>query len=243
MQCLAPHHNSPMAPLSQASFPRLTARCDNHPVGAVHSKQGLRPKEKHPMKQLFACTGLLLAATTLFAQTDATKPPPASPPATASVTIGRNLTAITQGRLGKTITIVYSSPGVKGRAGRLFTKDGQIAKDPTYPVWRAGANSATSLHTTGAIHIGDLAVPAGDYTLYVDIADPDKWILVVNKQTGQWGTKYDKSMDLGRTPMTMSAPPSLVENLKYTLTDNGGGTGSLTLAWENKSGSVSISAH
>src|ERR1700677_5085517 len=84
MQCLAPHHNSPMAPLSQASFPRLTARCDNHPVGDVHSKQGLRPKEKHPMKQLFACTGLLLAATTLFAQTDATKPPPASPPATAS---------------------------------------------------------------------------------------------------------------------------------------------------------------
>jgi hypothetical protein len=184
------------------------------------------------MKRLLACTGLLLAAATLSAQTPAPKAPPASPPATASTTIG-----------GKTITITYSSPGVKGRSGHLFTKDGQIGKDPTYPVWRAGANAATKLHTDGAIHIGDLAVPAGDYTLYVDIGDPDNWILVVNKQTGQWGTKYDKTMDLGRTPMTMSAPPALAENLKYTLTDNGGGSGSLTLAWENKSGSVSISAH
>jgi hypothetical protein len=184
------------------------------------------------MKQLLACTGLLLAATTLFAQTDAAKAPPASPPVTASASIG-----------GKAITIAYSSPAVKGRAGHLFDKDGRIGKDPTYPAWRAGANAATKLHTDGDLNIGGLAVPAGDYTLYVDIADPDNWNLVVNKQTGQWGTKYDKTMDLGRAPMTMSAPPALVENLKYTLVDNGGGSGSLTLAWENKSASVSISAH
>ena len=153
-------------------------------------------------------------------------------PAEAEATIG-----------GKTVSIVYSSPGVKGREGHLFTKDGQIGKDPTYPVWRAGANNATKLHTDGTVTIGDLAVPAGDYTLYVDVSDPDNWALIVNKQTGQWGTKYDKSMDLGRTKMTMSAPPSMRENLKYTLVDNGGGSGSLTLAWENKAGSVPISAH
>jgi hypothetical protein len=184
------------------------------------------------MNRLLACTGLLIATATLFAQTDAPKPPPKSPSATASATIG-----------GKTVTVTYSSPGVKGREGHLFGKDGQIGKDPTYPVWRAGANNATALHTDGEIHIGDLAVPKGDYTLYVDVSDADNWVLVVNKQTGQWGTKYDKSMDLGRAKMTMAAPSALVENLKYTLTDNGGGKGSLTLAWEDKSGSVSISAH
>jgi hypothetical protein len=184
------------------------------------------------MKRLLVCTGLLIATATLCAQTNAPKPPPKSPPATSSATIG-----------GKAVTITYSSPGVKGREGHLFTKDGQIGKDPTYPVWRAGANSATQLLTKGEIHIGDLAVPTGEYTLYVDISDPDSWVLVVNKQTGQWGTKYDKSMDLGRVKMTMSTPAALVENLKYTLTDNGGGKGSLTLAWENKSGSVSIGAH
>ena len=181
------------------------------------------------MKRLLVCTGLLIAAATLSAQTPAPKPPPASPPAKASASIG-----------GNAITITYSSPGVKGREGHLFGKDGQIGKDPTYPVWRAGANNATALHTDGDIHIGDLAVPKGDYTLYVDVTDPDNWVLVVNKQTGQWGTKYDKAQDLGRVKMTMTAPPAMLENLKYTLVDNGGGKGSLTLAWEDKSGSVAI---
>jgi hypothetical protein len=187
------------------------------------------------MKRFLACTGLLLAAVTLCAQTPAPaaapKAPPASPPQTATASIG-----------GKNLTIAYSSPGVKGREGRLFTKDGQISKDPTYPVWRAGANNATKFTVDGDIHIGDLAVAKGDYTLYVDVTDPDNWTLIVNKQTGQWGTKYDKAQDLGRVPMTTTKPTALVENLTYTLVDNGGGKGSLTLAWEDKSGSVAISA-
>jgi hypothetical protein len=181
------------------------------------------------MKRLLVCTGLLIAIAAVSAQQQG---PPKSPPASASASIG-----------GKSVTVTYSSPGVKGREGQIFGKDGQIGKDPTYPVWRAGANNATKLHTDGSVEIGELAVPMGDYTLYVDVSDPDNWVLVVNKQTGQWGTKYDKTMDLGRVKMAMSSPPALVENLKYTLTDNGGGKGSLSLAWENKSGSVPISAH
>ena len=145
------------------------------------------------MKSLLACCGLLLAATTVFAQTPAPKPPPKSPAETATSTIS-----------GKTISVTYSSPRVNGREGKLFTKDGQIGKDPTYPVWRAGANSATAFHTDGDLKVGGLAVPKGDYTLYVDVSDPDNWILVINKQTGQWGTKYDKSQDLGRVKMTMN---------------------------------------
>jgi hypothetical protein len=181
------------------------------------------------MKHLLVCTGLLMVAATLSAQQQG---PPKSPPATASATIG-----------GKAVTITYSSPGVKGREGHIFSKDGQLGKDPTYPIWRAGANSATALHTDGDLDIGGVAVPKGDYTLYVDISDADNWVLVINKQTGQWGTKYDKSMDLGRAKMTMAAPGALVENLKYTLTDKGSGKGSLSLAWENKSGWVSVGAH
>jgi len=77
----------------------------------------------------------------------------------------------------------------------------------------------------------------------VDISDPDAWVLVVNKQTGQWGTKYDKSQDLGRVKMEMASPMAMLETLKYTLVDNGSGSGSLTLAWENKSASVPVNAH
>ncbi len=96
------------------------------------------------------------------------------------------------------------------------------------PVWRAGANSATKL-------LGGLTVPAGDHTLYVDLTTPDQWTLIVNKKTGQWGLSYDKSADVGRVKMKMSKPAAMAENLKYTLTDS-----SLTLEWENLSGTVSL---
>jgi hypothetical protein len=184
------------------------------------------------MNRLLACTGLLAVAATALAQTPAPKPPPKSPAATETAMIA-----------GKTITITYSSPGVKGREGHIFTKDGLIGKDKTYPVWRAGANSATALHTDADLKIGGLAVPKGDYTLYVDITDPDNWVLVVNTQTGQWGTVYDKTKDLGRAKMTMSKPVAMVENLKYTLTALGGTTGKLTLEWEDHSASVLLAVH
>jgi hypothetical protein len=180
------------------------------------------------MKHHLVCTGLLLAAAVLSAQ----QGPPKSPPATASATIA-----------GNAITITYNSPAVRGRAAHIFDKGGLISHDPTYPVWRAGANTATKLHTDADITLGGLKVPKGDYSLYVDIADPDNWELIVNKQSGQWGTKYDKAQDLGRVKMTMSKPMAPVENLEYKLEALGGTTGKLTLEWENHSGSVLIAVH
>jgi hypothetical protein len=183
------------------------------------------------MKRLFMTAGLVLGAAGLLAQQQPKKPP-LSPPETASATIG-----------GKSITIKYSSPRVRGRAGKIFTKDGQISHDPHYPVWRAGANAATTLTTEGDLTIGDLSLPAGTYTLFVDISDPANWTLIVSKATGEWGLAYDPTKDLGKTAMTMATPPSLVEDLTYTLTDEGDGKGTLTLAWENVSASVPIAAH
>jgi hypothetical protein len=179
------------------------------------------------MKRLLVCLTLLAAATVLTAQ----QHPPASPPATASVTIG-----------GKAVTIVYSSPRVKGRAGHLFSKDGLIGHDPQYPIWRAGANGATALHTDADLEIAGLKVPKGDYTLFVDLTDPANWVLVVSKQTGEWGLSFDKTQELGRVKMAMAATPALLENLTYTLTDLGKGKGKLTLAWENLSASVGLTA-
>jgi hypothetical protein len=173
------------------------------------------------MKHSFAVAATVaLAGTFAFAQ---------SPAMTESKTIN-----------GKTISIAYASPRVNGRVGKLFGKDGRIGQDPNYPVWRAGANSATKLHTDAALDIAGLAVPPGDYTLYVDLSNPAAWQLIVNKQTGQWGLTYKKDQDLGRVPMTMSKPASMAEELKYTITDQGGGKAKLTLEWENVSASVPI---
>jgi hypothetical protein len=179
------------------------------------------------MKRLLACTGLLIA-TTVFAQ----QGPPKSPPATEMATIA-----------GKAITITYSAPRVNGRAGHIFAKDGLIGKDPTYPVWRAGANAATRLLTASDITLGGLMVPKGEYSLFVDVSDPDNWVLIVSTMPAQWGTVYDKTKDLGRVKMTMTKPLALVENLKYTVTALGGTTGKLSLEWENHSAAVLIAVH
>lgn len=187
------------------------------------------------MKNLFLCTGLLMAATAVYAQPapmHAPSGPPKSPAVTETATIA-----------GKPITISYCSPRVNGRAGHIFSTDGLISKDPNYPVWRAGANSATKLHTDADLTIGGLKVPKGDYTLYVNIADPDNWELIINKQTGQWGLTHDTAQDLGVIKMSMTKPTAPIENLKYTITDLGGTTGKLILEWENHSASVLLATH
>lgn len=182
------------------------------------------------MKQILLCSALVIACTAACSAAMSAQPG-ASPAETTSGSIG-----------GKAITITYSSPRVNGREGKLFGPGGRISQDPHYPVWRGGANAATTLKTDGDLKIGGLSVPAGSYTLFVDISDPDHWKLIVNKQTGEWGLRYDGTHDLGSTPMTMAKPSALVENLTYTLADNGGGKGSLTLAWEDHSASVQIAA-
>ena len=99
------------------------------------------------MKRLLVCTTLLAAAATLSAQQTPPKAPPKSPAATETLTIDV-----------KSITITYSSPRVNGRAGHIFTKDGLISHDKTYPVWRAGANAATILQTDADLDVGDPSV-------------------------------------------------------------------------------------
>ena len=134
---------------------------------------------------------------------------------------------------GKTISIAYSAPAVNKREGKIFTKDGLISHDEHYPVWRAGANAATALHTDATLDFGGLTVPPGDYTLFVNIANPAAWELIINKQTGQSGLEYDAKQDLGKVKMTTAKPPKMVEQLTYTLTNPRGNSGKLTLSWED----------
>jgi hypothetical protein len=140
---------------------------------------------------------------------------------------------------GKNLAIKYSSPAVNGREGKIFAKDGLIGTDKTYPVWRAGANDATVLHTDADLDLGGLKLTKGDYSLYIDIANPAAWMLIVNKQTGQEGTEYDPKQDVGRIKMTMTKPKAMVEQLKYTISGSGS-KGKLNLAWEDVDASVNF---
>jgi hypothetical protein len=152
-----------------------------------------------------------------------------SPAAETSVTVA-----------GKSISIKYSAPSVHGR--QIFGAGGLLSHDPHYPVWRAGANSATALHTDADLDIQGLKVPAGDYTLFVNVADPDQWEFIVSKDTKEWGLAYKENMDLGRVKMEMSKPASPIEVYKMTLSSAGGNSGKLRLEWENHVASVSFKA-
>jgi hypothetical protein len=179
----------------------------------------IRASKSAMTKILLTSIALIAASITVSAQM--------SPPASATVTIG-----------GKTISIRYSAPSVRGR--KIFGPGGLLSRDPTYPVWRAGANAATAFRTDGDLDVGGLAVPRGSYTLFVSVRDPDAWELIINKQTGQWGLTYFAAQDLGRVKMMMSKPPAPVETMKYTLADKGGGKAELQLAWENHVGTVPV---
>jgi len=150
-----------------------------------------------------------------------------SPPAQASLAVN-----------GKNIVIRYSAPSVRGR--KIFGSGGLLSQDPTYPAWRAGANSATAFHTEADLDLGGLSVPKGNYTLYAWVKNPDAWDLILSKETGQWGLTYNPSMDLGRVKMTMGKPAARVEVLKYTLTAKGANKAELRLEWENHVATVPI---
>jgi hypothetical protein len=148
--------------------------------------------------------------------------PPISPPASASAVIN-----------GKKLTIAYSAPSMRGR-----TIMGALV--PYGHWWRTGADNATTFQTEADLDIGGLRVPKGTYTLYT-LPGAKEWLLIVNKQTGQFGTEYDEKRDLGRVKMTMAQTPAAVEKFKIELSALGGNKGLLKLTWERTEVSVPIS--
>ena len=148
---------------------------------------------------------------------------PLSPPGTASVTFAD----------GKTITITYSRPSMRGR--QIF---GGLV--PYGQVWRTGANAATSLKTDANLMIGGASVPAGSYTLYT-IPNENGWKLIVNKQTGQWGTEYEEKDDLARVDMKVSKNASPTEQFTISLDKTGASAATLKLDWANTTASAVIS--
>ncbi len=132
---------------------------------------------------------------------------------------------------GANFTVTYSRPMKRGRV--LF---GETV--PWGEVWRTGANEATHFHTDKNLEIGGTPVPAGTYTLWT-IPRPEGWTLIINKQTGQWGTMYDPAQDLARIPMHDEAPEARTEQLTISLEPGDAGA-VLRLRWDDREAWVPI---
>jgi hypothetical protein len=175
-------------------------------------------KERNMRKQISMLVGLIFTLT-MFAACQGGKP---SPAASASCDLGG----------GKSVKTDYSSPRMKGRKvyGGLV---------PFGEVWRTGANEATTFVASSDITVGGKAVPAGSYTIFT-VPSADKWTLIVNKKTGEWGIPYKyESDELARVDMKVSKLPSPAENFTIGYEKSGGGC-TMNIDWETTRASVDI---
>lgn len=163
-------------------------------------------------------TLVLILPAIAFAQRDKSQRP--SPPAQAQCSFSD----------GKTITVDYSSPRMKGR--KIF---GDLV--PNGEVWRTGANEATTLVTNTDLTVEGKTVPAGNYTIFT-VPNPDKWTLIINKKTGEWGIPYKyESDELARVDMKVAKTSAPVENFTIAF-DQSSKACTMNLSWENTKASV-----
>jgi hypothetical protein len=141
---------------------------------------------------------------------------------------------------GSAVTIVYGRPYTKDpKTGAPRKIWGELV--PFGKVWRTGADEATLLTTKGSLDIGGTTVPAGTYSLYT-LPEASGAKLIVNKQTGQWGTKYDEKQDLARIEMKKEAVDKPADQFTIAIEKNPAGGGILKLTWENTQYSVALKA-
>jgi Protein of unknown function (DUF2911) len=144
-----------------------------------------------------------------------------SPPASASAVID-----------GDHITVDYYAPSMHGRKimGGLV---------PYGEVWCTGANWATKVTTERDLDINGLKVPKGSFSIWT-LPNEKEWLLIINKQTGQFHLDYDQSQDFARVKMNLKTLPSPVETFKIEVAGTGGDKGTLSLLWEKTDAWVPI---
>ena len=124
---------------------------------------------------------------------------------------------------GAQLAVVYSRPSLRGRTvmGSLIPYD---------KVWRTGANAATLFRTDRDLVIGGTTVPAGSYTLFT-LPSASGAKLIINRQTGQWGTEYDASRDLARVDATVRTAASPTERFTFAIEPTTGKAGTIRYTW------------
>lgn len=123
-----------------------------------------------------------------------------------------------------TVDIDYSRPGVKNRTifGGLLPFDS---------LWRAGANSTTTIEFSEDVKIGGKNLAKGKYAIYA-IPSKTQWTVIFNKDFKSSTSSYQQSEDAVRVkvaPKNTGFMESLTINLN-NLRDN---SADLVLAWEN----------
>lgn len=168
------------------------------------------------MKLVAGSLALFLLSATLVADLHAQQRPILSPRDSVFLTMGTD-----------SISVNYGRPSMRGRVimGKLV---------PWGEVWRTGANQATHLRTNFPMIFGGVPIPKGTFTLWT-LPSQNGWKVIVNKQTGQWGTSYDPRQDLARFDAKFQPLSASVDTFTIGLRKTGPSAGEMTLSWEKTS--------
>ncbi len=124
--------------------------------------------------------------------------------------------------------------------GRPYLRD-RVVGDSVPPmadaVWRLGADEATTLTADTDIMLGDSHIPAGEYTLWTAHMN-DEFHLIVNSETGQWGTAYNADNDFAHIAMEVSELATPADQLVISI-----GDGQLGFDWGAMTASVPLMVH
>jgi hypothetical protein len=181
-------------------------------AGRMLAYSGARSTYKVAVTRVTAPPAVDMMATRLAAAEHASGQQQLSVRDTARATIG-----------AATFAVDYGRPLARGR-----TLLGDVI--PYDRIWRTGANAATQFTTSRPITLAGLALPAGTYTLWT-APHAQSVELIVNKQTGQWGTEYSREQDLGRARLGTEAPTTPVEKFTISIEPKDATRGTLALAW------------
>ncbi|TDI44666.1 MAG: DUF2911 domain-containing protein [Acidobacteria bacterium] len=121
------------------------------------------------------------------------------------------------------VSIDYGRPSLKGRD--------MLAKAPVGTVWRLGADQATTMTLTGVTVFGNIVAREGSFSLFLQRTEDKQWMLLLNRQTGQWGTEHDASKDLMAIPLKWETQEESTEKLTIELTPQTKEIGQLSIRW------------
>jgi len=148
-----------------------------------------------------------------------------NPRATSKISVG-----------GKTVSVEYGRPSLNGR-----TVSDLLGQLKPGDFWRLGADKSTTFSTSTDLQFGDVTVPSGEYSLWVERGEDNSWKLVFNKQHGQWGTEHDASQDLVSASLQETDASSSEELVTIGLTKSGAG-GVIAIQWGNMKLTASFAA-
>ena len=160
---------------------------------------------------------------------------------------------------GKKVTVEYGRPALKGR-----TLDELMSKLGKDRVWRAGENQVTKFSNESDILVGGQKLPAGKYTLYLQLPEGGNWHLLLNTDPGialkeiypparpevaneLWprldGYEKIKATEVLRVPLRRATTTSTAtDKFLITFEPAKGGVSAITFTWGDQSWTTDIKA-